>query len=331
MSLLNRDQWDQFTSAHAEMHLLQTSAWGRLKSAFGWSALHLANADCGAQVLLRRLPLGLCVAYVPKGPVGQNWSALWPELDLVCRQNRAVFALVEPDLDEPLDDTSAGWMKTFGSPAEGIQPRRTLLVDLNGGESAWLARMSKKTRHCFAYASQNEVRAIYSDDIQAFIDLMQQTGARAGFGVHSPEYYRRAYQLFSASQSCALLLAQRQGRTLAGLLIFRCGQRAYYLYGASSGEDRQYNPTYLLQLESMRWAAAHGCLQYDLWGVPDAPLEELETQFTARSDGLWGVYGYKRKFGGQLVRSAGAWRRVYNPVLFAFYRWFTARRGGEGG
>ena len=56
----------------------------------------------------------------------------------------------------------------------------------------------------------------------------------------------------------------------------------------------------------MRWAAAHGCAQYDLWGVPDADLETLESQFTGRSDGLWGVYGYKRKFGGELQRTVGA-------------------------
>ncbi len=333
MTQLNRAEWEQFTALFPQTHLLQAGAWGELKSAFGWSALRIQNGACGAQVLLRRLPLGLTVAYCPKGPLGplEDWPALWPELDRLCRQRRAVFLLVEPDASEPPDPLLAQHMAGFGTPADPIQPRRTLLIDLRGSESDWLARMSKTTRHCFKVAVQNDVKPVYSQDIEAFIQLMQQTGQRAQFGVHSPAYYRRAFELFSSSHSCALILAQREGRNLAGVLVFRHGARAHYLYGASSGEDRQLNPTYLIQLESMRWAAAHGCTQYDLWGVPDANLETLESQFTGRSDGLWGVYGYKRKFGGELQRSVGAWRRVYQPALFALYRWVAARRGGESG
>lgn len=331
MSLLNRTEWDQFIAAHPEAHLLQSSAWGELKSHFGWSVTRITTGQAGAQVLFRRLPLGFSIAYLPKGPLGSNWASLWPELDVLCRRNRAIFLLVEPDECEPLDESQAQNLNAFGTPAACIQPRRTFMIDLHGSQDDWLARMSKKTRHCFKYAEQNGVKAIYSQDIEAFITLMQQTSQRAGFGVHSPEYYRQAFRLFSANQSCALILAQREGRNLAGLLIFRQGQRAYYLYGASSGEDRQYNPTYLIQLESMRWAAANGCTHYDLWGVPDENLDVLEAQFETRNDGLWGVYGYKRKFGGELVRSVGAWRRVYQPALFWLYRLWAERRGGEAG
>jgi lipid II:glycine glycyltransferase (peptidoglycan interpeptide bridge formation enzyme) len=54
--------------------------------------------------------------------------------------------------------------------------------------------------------------------------------------------------------------------------------------------------------------------------VPDAPLDQLEAQFTERSDGLWGVYRFKRGFGGELVRSIGAWDRPYNVAFYALYR-----------
>ncbi len=62
-------------------------------------------------------------------------------------------------------------------------------------------------------------------------------------------------------------------------------------------------PTYLLQWEAMRWAKARGCAEYDLWGVPDADETTLEANFSERSDGLWGVYRFKRGFGGELKRS----------------------------
>ena len=78
-------------------------------------------------------------------------------------------------------------------------------------------------------------------------------------------------------------------------------------------------PTYLLQWEAMKWAREHGCMMYDLWGVPDADETTLEAQFEDRHDGLWGVYRFKRGFGGQLMRAAQAQDRVYMPLLYRLY------------
>ena len=75
-------------------------------------------------------------------------------------------------------------------------------------------------------------------------------------------------------------------------------------------------PTYLLQWEAMRWAKARGCSEYDLWGVPDADEETLEAGFSERSDGLWGVYRFKRGFGGRTDALGGAWDRPYLPLAY---------------
>jgi len=76
----------------------------------------------------------------------------------------------------------------------------------------------------------------------------------------------------------------------------------------------------------MRWARQHGCSEYDLWGIPDEEEAVLEAHFTDRSDGLWGVYRFKRGFGGKMDRSVGAWQRVYNPLLFRLYQWRMKNR-----
>ncbi len=55
-------------------------------------------------------------------------------------------------------------------------------------------------------------------------------------------------------------------------------------------------------------------------GVPDEDPATLEAQFEQRDEGLWGVYRFKRGWGGTVVRSAGAWDRVYRPVLYPVYR-----------
>jgi lipid II:glycine glycyltransferase (peptidoglycan interpeptide bridge formation enzyme) len=92
---------------------------------------------------------------------------------------------------------------------------------------------------------------------------------------------------------------------------------------------RNLMPTYLLQWEAMRWAKANGAKTYDLWGIPDEDEAVLEEQFTSRSDGLWGVYRFKRGFGGQILRSAPAFIRVYNPLLYRAYKIMQSRRQGE--
>ncbi|MBN1667017.1 MAG: peptidoglycan bridge formation glycyltransferase FemA/FemB family protein, partial [Anaerolineales bacterium] len=164
-------------------------------------------------------------------------------------------------------------------------------------------------------------------DVASFYRLMEATGARDTFGVHSQAYYQQAHELFMPPGAGVLLQAEFEGQPLAGLMAFTRGQRAWYFYGASSDDERNRMPTYLLQWEAMRWARSQGCHSYDLWGVPDADEETLEKDFLERSDDLWGVYRFKRGFGGELRRAAPAYDRIYNPLAYALYRWWLERRG----
>lgn len=319
MSKLTRSEWDVFLSGFPQAHLLQSGEWGDLKDYFQWSPERVQVGESGAQILFRRLPLNLTIAYIPKGPVGSHWLPLWPEIDALCRQKHAIFLKVEPDAWEDQEETLAAQMTGF-RPAPPIQPRRTVVVDISGSEEDWLARMKQKTRYNIRLAQKKEIVVRESGDIDEFQRLMMATGSRDGFGVHSLAYYQTAYDLFTATGKATLLQAEYQGRALAALMVFAAGERAFYLYGASSDEERNRMPTYLLQWEAMRWAAARGCKTYDLWGVPDEDEETLESQFEERSDGLWGVYRFKRGFGGQLMRSVRAWDRVYQPLLYKLYQ-----------
>lgn len=83
--------------------------------------------------------------------------------------------------------------------------------------------------------------------------------------------------------------------------------------------------SYGVQWAGIQWARAQGAGTYDMYGVPDADPETLEAHFTERSDGLWGVYRFKRGWGGDVVRSAGAWDRAYNRLVYAAYRLAASR------
>jgi len=323
MPLFTPKKWTEFLAHYPEAHILQTAAWGQLKSEFGWQAVHVVSGNSGAQILFRKLPLGLSLAYIPKGPLGLDWNVLWPEVDAVCNEKRAVFLKVESDLWE--GDLTPNWN---GQPPSGfqlspheIQPPRTLIVDLQGTEDQILARMKQKTRYNIRLARRKGVVIRETCDIDTFYQLMQITGERDAFGVHSRMYYQRVLDLFEPHGYCKLFCAEFEEQPLAGLIVFAYGKRAWYFYGASSNDGRHLMPTYLLQWKAMQWSKEQGCTEYDLWGVPDEDMETLEANFLERREDLWGVYRFKRGFGGELRRAAQTWDRVYNPLLYKLYLW----------
>jgi lipid II:glycine glycyltransferase (peptidoglycan interpeptide bridge formation enzyme) len=326
MNSLSSAQWTEFLAAHPGAHILQTAAWGELKAHFGWEVVRLKAAGSGAQILFRRLAPGFTFGYLPKGPVGHEWEPLWPIIDELCRERKAVFLKVEPDLwQEQAGDGEPAVPEGFRLSPQSIQPPRTLAVDISAPRDQVLARMKQKTRYNIRLARRKQVVVRPSADIAAFSNLMQVTAQRDEFGAHNRAYYQRAFDLFHARGECELLMAEYQGELLAGVMVFAHGPRAWYFYGASSDSHRNRMPAYLLQWEAICWAQKAGCLVYDLWGVPDEDLAQLEAGFTSRSDGLWGVYRFKRGFGGQLRRAGGPWDRVYRPAFYTLYRWWAAR------
>lgn len=186
--------------------------------------------------------------------------------------------------------------------------------------------MKQKTRYNIRLAEKKGVIVRTWDDMESFHKMMLVTGDRDHFGIHSLEYYRCAYELFHPMDMCELLVAEYEGKPLAALMVFARGQRAWYFYGASTDEERNRMPAYLLQWEAMKWAKARGCEEYDLWGVPDEEEPTLEANFEKQQDGLWGVYRFKRGFGGELKRVAQAMDRVYNPMLYWAYLRFIGNR-----
>jgi peptidoglycan pentaglycine glycine transferase (the first glycine) len=335
-------EWNDFIVQCARQNeapqILQTAQWGELKSGFGWEPVRIAVENAGAQILFRRLVRRLgnaspTIAYIPKGPVGKEWSKLIPEVDELCRKRNAVFLKVEPDLwenESPTDQTLQS-LHLIQSP-HNIQPPRTVVVDISGSEDDILAAMNQKTRYNIRLAQKKGVTVRACNDIKIWQALMEVTGQRDRFGVHSLEYYGRVYELFHNDTrdpllpSCEILLAEHDSTPLAALMVFAYGKRSYYIYGASNDEHRNLMPTYLTQWEAIRWSKERGCQEYDLWGIPDEDEATLEAHFTERSDGLWGVYRFKRGFGGRVLRAAGAWDRVYNPFLYKLYRWWINRQ-----
>ena len=214
-------KWDAFTARHPSGHLLQSVGWGALKQQVGWQARRVlvVGADepqAGAQLLVRRR-LGLSAAYVPRGPLfGDSAAAnalLLAALNRLARSNRAVFLRLEPNVleDAPQagDLHSALLIEGF-RPATPLQPHTSLHLDLSPAPEQLLAGMSKGHRADIRRAAREgvSVRSGQSaDDMAAFYAIMEQTGTRAEFAIHSRAYYQAAWELFHSGEDAPPLPA----------------------------------------------------------------------------------------------------------------------------
>ncbi len=319
-------QWDQFVNDHPAGHLLQSWGWGELKASVGWHPLRFALWDeqkhivAVAQVLCRTVPhvplrVGY-LAYIPKGPV-LDWSrpelcaTFFRQLNRALQRSGALALRMEPLQALAVatnDRLMEGLAATLFVPTTPVQPLRTIVLDLTADEAKLLAQMKEKWRYNLRLAERKGVSvriAESAEDVKAWYVLMQSTGVRDEFGIHTLQYYLQAWYIFSARHQARLFLADYNGQLLAGIFVGLFARQGIYLYGASSNEQRNLMPNYLLQWEAIRWAKQEGASSYDFWGIPATEHED---------EAMAGVYRFKRGWGGDIVRFVGCYEHVYHPI-----------------
>jgi lipid II:glycine glycyltransferase (peptidoglycan interpeptide bridge formation enzyme) len=324
-------RWDSLVLRHPDASFLQSSVWGRFKRHFGWAPVWLClpgfSAACPpvAQVLFKRIPrTPFTLGYVPRGPLlrfddSDALEAMTGAIDRLARCYRAVSVVWE--LGAPTDQVAPEGLLRLGfRPASPIQTPSTRIIDLRPDLAEIQAHQKPKWRSNTRLAIKHGVTVRPAESVADFgrwYVLYQATAIRDGFVVRSAAYYQRFWADQRSGGDTVLLLAEHEGTLLAGIMVHRFGPEATYLYGAFAYEGRNLMPNHLLQWEAMQWAKRRGALRYDLFGV--APTDDP-------AEPLAGVTRFKAGFGGYVVRYAGAYERVYRPLLHEIAR--RARRGG---
>jgi peptidoglycan pentaglycine glycine transferase (the first glycine) len=327
VSFTQRQQWDDFVANAPSGHFLQSWGWGELKAHSDWSPLRLAlwrgdDIVAAASILRRtaaRLPLRVGhLAYIPKGPV-IDWSdsllcaTFFSQLMAYLRKQGTIALRMEPGEENFAGDWVSKLQMHSVAP---VQPQRTIMLDLAPTEETLLAQMKEKWRYNVRLAARKGVTvrvAETSADVAAWYHLLQTTGERDQFGIHSLNYYLDAWHIFAPHNQVRLLLAEYDGQLLAGIFVGLFARQAIYLYGASSNEQRQLMPNYLLQWEAIRWARQQGAHVYDFWGIPATDAED---------EAMAGVYRFKRGWGGRIVQFSGCYEVVYRPLAMNIARRF---------
>ena len=317
---------EAFVKRHEKSHFLQTPAWAQVKEAWDWRGI-LACEDgrvVGAMsVLIRPLPLGFSLMYVPRGPVCDRndpyvMACLMGAADDLAAEVKALELLTDPD--EPYDQhsfrelmTSWGFREQEDNGFDNVQAQHVFRLHLTGKtEDSVLADFCQKTRYNIRLAGRKGVQIrTYSGDgvipqaeLDAFSRIMAETGARDHFIPRQKDYYTKVFD--ALGREAVLFMAYLGDTPIAGTIGVFSGGKGWYLYGASSNQHRNVMPNYLLQWEMVRMALERHCVFYDFRGVPGELTED---------NPLYGLYRFKKGFGGTYIKFTGLFIRSYRPVL----------------
>jgi peptidoglycan pentaglycine glycine transferase (the first glycine) len=339
-----QENWNELIASLPGRHILQSWEWGEAKRISGWQASHKVWRDADDQtaaaaliltraISLKGIEFPLRIMYIPRGPIIRNWvdiplrTKVLSDLNEIGKQRNVVFIKMDPEVElgrgvpreAGADENSwaqnligdlreDGWIPS----PEQVQFRNTMLIDLQPELEQLLANMKQKTRYNVRLAERRgvTVRPGNLSDLDLLFNMYAETSLRDGFTIRNADYYLSLWRDFITAGMAEPLLAEVDGEPVAGVIIFRFGGRAWYMFGMSREAHREKMPNYLLQWEAMVRAKQEGCVSYDLWGAPDEFDEK---------DPLWGVFRFKAGLGAEVVRFIGAWDLPLNPLMYRTY------------
>lgn len=318
-------EFDAFVASHPKGHFMQQSAWSKVKNNWIWRGIICRN-DNGEivgtmAVIIRRLPGGIpfSMLYSPRGPVCDlHDKAVFTQLMDAAKSLAKEFNgyVLQIDTDTKIDDTEYEKIAVdYGFKVgprsknfEGIQPRFVIRMDVEGKtEDEVFASFHSRHRYKVRVAKKNNVEVVIkgAEAAEEFHKIMVETGERDNFSIRPADYFKRMVEAYG--DNARIYMAYSEGKAIAGTLAIHCGDKVWYLYGASSNEERNKMPNYLLQWEMIRWSVENGCRIYDFRGI-SGDLDE--------NNPLYGLYRFKKGFCPEITEFIGDFYYVYKPLIY---------------
>jgi lipid II:glycine glycyltransferase (peptidoglycan interpeptide bridge formation enzyme) len=271
------------------------------------------------------------IGYFPKGALPDE--AQMKVLKQIGQENNLVMIKLEPNVSRLASETkNKGW-ETIDKflrqhrcrPGKRLFTQYSFQLDLTPSEDDLLAKMHPKTRYNIRLAQKNGVTVAQDDSpnsFQWFLKLLfEQTVVRQGFFAHTPEYFKKLWQVLNAAGIAHLMTARHQDEILAAFMVFNFNGKIYYPYGASTREKKELMAPNLLMWELIRYGKAKKAKLLDMWGAlgpnPNA------------NDPWFGFHRFKAGYGGQLVEFLGTYDLVLRPDNYVVYKQLdTVRSAG---
>ncbi|MCH8562956.1 aminoacyltransferase [Nesterenkonia sp. YGD6] len=267
----------------------------------------------------------------------RRWEAKEVRRALAAGENTSIEELDPLEVDPAGPAQAAQWQQQlralgFKAPApstdfEAGQPQfqaRIPLTDETGATlpiDGVLARMDQSSRRQTKKSTRSELSVSVGDesDLPAWHALYAETADRDDFTGRPLSYFQDMYRELNASplSECTLYLAHLEDQLLAAAIYVRQGEFAWYVYGASSSEERKRYAPRALQLRQIEDSLAAGCQWFDLGGLSPS----LDPEYP-----LAGLTRFKTTMGADVVQTLGEWDYPVNPLLAKAFNLYMSRR-----
>src|SRR5450432_3073218 len=342
--ITDAQQWNAFLTSQPRGHLLQSYEWGELNQYLGGRIYRLGALDDGRLIgamLISVAPVPLPVSlpgvhfswlYSVRGPSVERpdspaLAALIDYAHKVAKKEHAVVLRIEPNIadDDPnMDVWLAAYHKLgFHSNPTSVHGRRSRVLDITPSAEKLLADCKMTWRQNIRASERKGViirEANGEEDFDKYYALLTVTSERDAFFIHSKEYHKEILRHFASKGDAVLYLAEHEGEALAAKMLIRFGDWCWDMFGASSNNKRNLKATYLLQYRCFLWAKERGCSYFDLRTIPEIlePGEEM-----------WGVYEYKKGFGGFSRLNIPTQDYVYRSFIYNSWRKMVEMRRAQ--
>lgn len=156
-------------------------------------------------------------------------------------------------------------------------------------------------------------------DMARFHALYNHTAERQEFTGRPLSYFEKMHTVLNMAVpgSCTLYIASHEGVDLASAIVLRSSNLSWYLYGASSSEQRKLFAPKAIMHHMIADSIEAGCKYLDQGGV------------SATLDGdhhLAGLTKFKTNTGCDIVQTNGEWDLALNkPLAWAFEKYMNWR------
>jgi hypothetical protein len=286
MDTLNEGAWSQTLQEFEDANIYQTWSYGEIIGGANKTRRLILRKKGAvvamAQARIAKLPLlNAGIAYVAWGPL---WRRTAIEADFqifiqavralrnefVCNR-RLVLRLFVDLLDDQSSPTLAVLAEEGFSPLTKATRSRTILMDLCPPLSDLREGMQPHWKRELKVAERKALEVVEgsSDELFAtFIGMYKEMVTRKKFvEPNDIEKFRLVQAQLPEKLKMKILLCRSEEGACAGLICSAMGNRAIYLFGATSNKGMKSNGSYLLQWRLLKRLKEEGIATYNLNGI----------------------------------------------------------------